>query len=516
MEKQVEQRIEDVTYNRAKLWQIILFSMNNSSTNIYLVAFSFITYFSTGVLGLAAIFVSQLMGYIRIFDGFIDPAIGVLIDKTDTKFGKYRPILVLGNVITALSFIFLFNIHHFGKAMTMPLFILALIVHKIGYSLQQTITKAAQTALTNDPKQRPLFNVFDGIMTAILFSGSQIVISGVLVPKHGGFTESFFVELITLVITISAVLGILAIIGIWQKDNPKYFGLGEEKTKKTSFKDYVKVIKGNKPLQVLSLSAAFVKFNASILGDSVVTVMLFGILFGDYALSGIIAGMMVIPNILVTTFNANVARKSGLRRAYIMSLQIGTTAMLLMAGLLHFGGVGSLNLKQFGPYTIVFLILYAVGRYFSSTPSGLALTMGADISDYETSVSGRYVSGMIGTIFSLTDSIASSFAPMVVGWVLAGIGFAQEYPTAETPLSPELKTATILLFAIIPAMASLFSLILMKFYKLDSETMVQIQEKIQVMKAAKDAERAQAIAKNVPLSDMDYVDVTQYPIEENE
>ena len=30
------------------------------------------------------------------------PAIGVLIDKTDTKFGKYRPIMVLGNIITVI------------------------------------------------------------------------------------------------------------------------------------------------------------------------------------------------------------------------------------------------------------------------------------------------------------------------------------------------------------------------------------------------------------------------------
>ena len=93
-----------------------------------------------------------------------------------------------------------------------------------------------------------------------------------------------------MVISISAVLAILAIIGIWQKDNKKYFGLGEEKTQKTTMKDYWKVLKGNRPLQVLSLSAAFVKFNSTILGDSVVTVMLFGILFGNYALSGAIDG----------------------------------------------------------------------------------------------------------------------------------------------------------------------------------------------------------------------------------
>ena len=70
---------------------------------------------------------------------------------------------------------------------------------------------------------------------------------------------SFFQELFLGVVVISAVLGILAIIGIWEKDNKKYFGLGE-KTQETKLKDYWKVIKGNKPLQVLSISAAFVKF----------------------------------------------------------------------------------------------------------------------------------------------------------------------------------------------------------------------------------------------------------------
>lgn len=148
MEKHVEQRVEDVTYNKAKLWQIILFAMNNSSTNIYLVAFTFVTYLSTGVLGLAALFVSQLMGYIRIFDGFIDPTIGVIIDKTDTKFGKYRPILVLGNIITAASLFMMLGLSGVNESLRLPLFILVLIIHKIGYSLQQTITKAGQVALT--------------------------------------------------------------------------------------------------------------------------------------------------------------------------------------------------------------------------------------------------------------------------------------------------------------------------------------------------------------------------------
>ncbi|MGT2742528.1 MFS transporter [Streptococcus plurextorum] len=513
MEKTLDKRTEDVTYNRAKLWQIILFALNNSSTNIYLVAFTFVTYLSTGVLGLAALFVSQLMGYIRIFDGFIDPSIGVLIDKTDTKFGKYRPILVLGNLITATSLFMMLGLSGVSESMRLPLFILVLIVHKVGYSLQQTITKAGQVALTNDPKQRPIFNIVDGIATTVLMTGSQVVVSGTLVPKHGGFTMSFFVELFTGVVVISAILGILAIIGIWEKDNKKYFGLGE-KTQETKLKDYWQVIKGNQPLKVLSISAAFVKFVAMLFGDSVVGVMMYGIIFGDYALSGKMSMLLIVPGILVNIGAAQVARRKGLRYAYVKSLQVGILGLAALGGLLAIAKPGMLDLAAWNLYTIGFFLIFIIARYFASAPSGLVLTMGADITDYETSVSGRYLSGMIGTIFSLTDSIASSFAPMVVGFVLAAIGFGKEYPTVETAFSNDLKMALIVLMAVIPIIVLTISLFLMRFYKLDREEMARVQEKIHVMKAAKDDERVQAIAKNVPLTDMDYVDVKQYKVDQ--
>ncbi|MGT2935347.1 MFS transporter [Streptococcus castoreus] len=511
MEKTIDQRVEEVTYNRAKVWQLVLFAFNNASTNIYLFTFMFVTYFSTGVLGLAAIFVSQIMGYIRIFDGFIDPAIGIMIDKTETKFGKYRPILVIGNIITALSLILLLSLSNVGESVRFPLFILVLIIHKIGYSMQQTITKAGQTALTNDPKQRPIFNIVDAVMTTSLMTGGQFVVSAMLVPKFGNFTLEFFKVLIYGTIVISAVLGILAVIGIWAKDNKEFFGLGE-KTQKTELKDYWKVIKGNKPLQVLSIAAALVKFAVQFFGDSVVMVMLFGILFGNYALSGQFSLLFIIPGVLINILFSTIARKKGLRFSYVRALQIGLIGLVAFGIVLYMGNPGDLSLTKLNFYTILFILTNIVARYASQAPAGLVLTMGADISDYETSESGRYVSGMIGTIFSLTDSIASSFAPMVVGAVLAMIGFSKVYPTIETPLTPDIKMALLMLIVVIPALALLVALFLMKFYKLDKEEMVRIQEKIQVMKAASSKERVKDIAHNVPLSDMDYVDVTKYPV----
>lgn len=324
--------------------------------------------------------------------------------------------------------------------------------------MQQTITKAGQTALTNDPKQRPIFNIVDAVMTTSLMTGGQFVVSSFLVPKFGNFTPQFFNALIYGTIIISAVLATLAVIGIWSKDRKEFFGLGEN-TQKTQLKDYWKVIKGNKPLQVLSLAAALVKFTVQFFGDSVVMVMLYGILFGNYALSGHFSLLFVIPGVLLNIVISNIARKKGLRFSYVRSLQLALISLLAFGVVLYFGKQGSLSLTNINLYTICFIITYMCARYISQAPAGLVLTMGADISDYETSESGRYVSGMIGTIFSLTDSIASSFAPMVVGAILATIGFSKAYPTMETPLTPELKMATIILLVGIPFISLLVALV---------------------------------------------------------
>ncbi len=149
---------------------------------------------------------------------------------------------------------------------------------------------------------------------------------------------------------------------------------------------------------------------------------------------------------------------------------------------------GMLDLTNWNLYTIGFFVVYIIARYASSAPSGLVLTMGADITDYETSVSGRYLSGMIGTIFSLTDSIASSFAPMVVGFVLAGIGFGKEYPTVVNSILNRFENGTDCPIDSDSSRGIERILVLMKFYKLDREEMARVQEKIYVMKAAKDEE----------------------------
>ena len=101
--------------NRAKPYQLVLFPMNNGATNVYyILTMNFIAYYANGVLGLALMFATTMVTVMRLFDAVTDPIIGALIDRTNSKFGKFRPYMVIGNVIMIVSSILLY----FGTRIT--------------------------------------------------------------------------------------------------------------------------------------------------------------------------------------------------------------------------------------------------------------------------------------------------------------------------------------------------------------------------------------------------------------
>lgn len=472
-------------YHNAKQWEIALFSLNNSASNLYLFAFGFLTYYATGVAGFATLTVSSLLGAARLFDGIIDPMIGVIMDHVDTKYGRFRPIMLISNIGLILSFALLFSTHMFDGGMKFFVYFIALIFHKIVYSFQQTVTKAAQPVLTNNPKQRPLFSVYDTIFSSIgIFSIGQIIVANWLAPRHGGeFNLAFFTEFITGICIISLILTILAMIGISRKDTKEYFGLGEATVETKSLKDYWSVIKGNGPLQILALTSALVKFLTTLIGDQVFVVILFGIILGNYGLSGTLGLLQIIPNLVIVALFTTIASRTSLKNAYITSLLTLLVSIGLMGIVLFTSPDTTQIFSNGGLAMVIFTIGYLGFKVAGTYPSSVVLTMAADISDYETARSGRFVSGLIGTVFSLTDSISTSLAPIIIGWIMIGIGFTDVYPGPDQPLSPELFNAGVLLAVIIPAIIVVISLFLISRYPLNKAKMEEVQAQIAARKA---------------------------------
>ena len=179
--KEVKARQES-RYRRAKTWQIGAFALNNTATNIFLYLMLFVSYYATGVVGLGTVIVSTLITMSRMWDGITDPIIGLWIDKTDGKMGKFRPFMIMGWVVmTIITLLMFFTTHLVPENMRLIYFIILYLVYIVGYTFQTACTKAGQTVLTNDPEQRPLFSTFDMSYTSLLFAGAAIV----CVELHG-------------------------------------------------------------------------------------------------------------------------------------------------------------------------------------------------------------------------------------------------------------------------------------------------------------------------------------------
>ena len=496
------------TLNRAKPYQLVLFPLNNGATNVYYVLIlSYVATFGSAVLGIAMVFASVMVTSMRVFDAITDPIIGALMDKTNGKFGKFRPFMVIGCVTMAVSVICLYVLTPYVPADMMwlryVLFVLLYAVWVIGYTFQTSVTRAGQAVLTNDPKQRPLFTIFNTVgslagMGVMQFVGPIIARDGIA----GDYNQTWFAIMTPIGIAVSVVLTILAIIGIWEKDQPKYFGLGGGSNEKVKLSEYVAIIKANKPLQRLMIAGGGCKLALSIATNVTVLIMLYGCMMGDY--DNLYLPMMVLGYVFAVPFfglTVRTAQKKGQKASLVRYVALAFCCYIGVLVLLPLWKQGdsafnfsimsdgklSINL-----YTILFILFFGVGYGAYYATADMPIPMVADCADYETYRSGKFIPGIMGTLFSLVDKLVSSLSATVVGIAVSFIGL-ETLPTKVTPYTPGMNVVVIVLFCIIPMIAWAATLIAMKGYDLTGERMKEIQ--------AVNAMRKEAIANGMSMEE---------------
>ena len=517
------------TLNRAKFYQLALFPMNNGATNVYFVLIlSYIATFGNKVLGIAMVFASFMVTGMRVFDAITDPIIGAIMDKTDGKFGKFRPFMVLGNVVMAVSVICLYVLTPLVPAGMMwlryTLFILLYAVWVLGYTFQTSVTRSAQPVLTNDPKQRPLFTVFNTIASLAGMGAMQFLaplIAGDNVA--GDYNATWFAIMTPIGIAVSALLTVLAVIGIWEKDQTKYFGLGG-KQEQVKLRDYVTIIRGNKPLQRLMVAGGGCKLALSIATNVTVLCMLYGCMtqFGthmemlpsvadpdvlvetvvsDNRYDNLYLVMMVLGYVFSAPFfllTVRTSQKHGQKKSlmtYVAVALLCYVGVLVMMLLWKFGDPawnlsiyeGEIFKEGFkitiNLYTVLFVIFFGLGYGAYYSTADMPIPMVADCSDYETYRSGKFIPGIIGTLFSLVDKLVSSLSATVVSVALLFIG-VEDLPTKATPYVEGMNWVVIVLFCIVPMCAWALTLVAMRKYELDGPRVKTINAVNNARKAA--------------------------------
>lgn len=147
-------------------------------------------------------------------------------------------------------------------------------IYYLGYTCQCVVTKSAQSCMTNDPKQRPMFASFDGVFNTILFTVLAIVVANIAnkYADVGNYTSTqFFHEFWMMTAIMSAIFTVIAVISIAPKDRPEFFGTG--KPIKVGLKDYWDTLKNNRAIQMLVLSASTDKLGSTAKTSAVAVAM---------------------------------------------------------------------------------------------------------------------------------------------------------------------------------------------------------------------------------------------------
>ena len=477
-------------YNRAKTWQIALFALNMMSTNMYLFFMGYVSYYANGLLGMSVVFVSTLATSMRIFDGFTDPIIGWFIDHTKGRFGKFRPFLVVGNLLLIVSMLLMYKTTHLvPEAIRIPYFVVVYALYIIGYTVQGTVTTSAQTLLTNDPKQRPVYGFFTGFFMLFMQTGFMYLISNYLVPKYGSMSFQFFDELLAWVIVIALIMMVCAWIAIAPKDKPEFYeNMVTKENEKVGFKVYWEVLKHNRALQMLIISESSDKLAMSIAGNSIVGVMLFGIIIGDFEVMGRLSVITMIPNIILLVFGILKARTAGQKHIYVLSTWLCTAIQVAILLIFCLGDPTQIDLKSFSFMNVSFLLLYILSNGIRNIGSNMMIPMMADCTDYEVYRSGHYVPGLIATVYSFVDKLISSFAATIVGIFVAILGYTNTVPQVGDELTTGIFVVTMLLYNGMPILGWVISIVAMKFYPLTGEKMKEIEDHIVKVKEANASE----------------------------
>jgi len=489
MENSKDIKEQSVVYENIKLWRLIAWPMGESGRILFLMLMILLSFYATGIAGLGVVLVGTLITATRILDGITDPLMGLWIDKTQGRFGKVRP-FAIGSwiVMVGCAFLIFFTTHHIPESFRVVYFVLIYILYMMGYSTLGMSFGVANPIITKDPKKRPIIFGLSMGYTTTIGAGFGMFLASVA-PRHGGFgSAGLFHELWLTFTLLSAVMFIASMVAIWKLDVPENFG--NNKKDPVKVKDMISTLKGNRPFQLFMITNITDRLSQNIANHQVINVMIFGIIIGDFAITGAISGIMLVPNLLVLLFGMRLVGKIGAKKAYIYTIWSAMAFGVLLPLLLIFGEPTLIRFDRIGFMTVAFVILnfgFSVSRLLSNMCVG---PMTPDIIDYETYRSGKFAPGVIVAVNSFIDKFVTSLYQAIVAIVVAMIGFTETLPDLDTPLTNEIFAVAIFLGFGVLIFSWILSLICMKFYPLDRAKMEEIQAELKRRKEEQEAQEA--------------------------
>ena len=207
----------------------------------------FLMFYFTDVAGLPAAFVGTIFLAARIIDAITDPMMGVIVDNTRSKWGKFRPWILIGTVLNAGVLVALFCTHYFEGTALYVYATAMYILWGLTYTIMDIPYWSLIPALSSSRKEREKLVVWPRLFASLAWfiTGSYgLYIVGVLGDDDQG--EGFFKVSIVI-----AVLFIMSALLIARNVKEKTAEVTGQPAVKVGFKDVLTIIGKNDQLKAL-------------------------------------------------------------------------------------------------------------------------------------------------------------------------------------------------------------------------------------------------------------------------
>ena len=175
---------------------------------VYALSASYIMYYYQDILGLSASFVGFILMIARVFDAANDPFMGVVVAKTNTKWGKFRPWLFTGTILNAFVLYALFAVPAISGKTLMIYFAVMYILWGVTYTMMDIPFWSMIPAVTSTTKDRENLSVVGRTSAGVGYALIN-VFTVMAVSKLGGGIERTGFRLFALIIAILFVIFIL-------------------------------------------------------------------------------------------------------------------------------------------------------------------------------------------------------------------------------------------------------------------------------------------------------------------
>lgn len=400
---------------------------------------AYLLFFYTDIGGIQPAVIATLFLVVRVLDAIFDPIMGVILDKTNTRWGKARPYLLWVALPFALFTFLCFTTPHFGATGNIVYAYITYILLGMTFSMQTIPVNSLTGRITNSVKER---TVLTTIRMILVYIGILLSISCAtpLVAVFGGDNQAFGFQMTALVYAIvSIALNLFSFFTVRERIAPK-------KREKHGIKKTLSVLFKNKPLLVLTSSflAFAIGFNIKI--STMVYYFTYNVSHKEWVFFGTVLffGAALISNLFIPYFSEKCGRKNVMIISAVLSL-------ISYAGL-HFTAYSSV--------TLIFIWLFASG-FFTTPLNTLAWGMVADCVDYAEWKTGVRADGVVISSMSFINklgvALAGSFSAIYLG--IAGY-------VANTDQTAASLNAIKNMNALIPGLFILLSIILISFYPL--------------------------------------------------